>query len=349
MHELLRQYAAEKLAAATRTAERPCATATAPTMQLPWRAGQRNLTGARQAIALEEMQAEIEDVLAAWEWAVEQGDAASLNRGMEGLRLFYRYHGYAPDWSPFEIGSARVGGGHQVGTCAAGAGPGAAIPGISADAGLGRSFGPLVREGLALLDEPELAGQDTRRERALALMLLGAEARDNDRPDEARRLFEESLALYEAVGDRHGMGEVLPGFGGAVAEHRSARRSGEDVRGQPGHWAGDGQRRACCVSLGWLVRLALQKGQPDRAEQLLRERLRVHPPGTAGGRLWMISGCPSRARQVHPSAPAFHRDPGHASKTGAAGGRLTFVPACATREVPPRPLRGGTRPRQTPH
>jgi hypothetical protein len=101
MHELLRQYAAEKLALSgtheAQTRDRHAAYY-ADALQ-GWAA---DLTGARQLAAIEEVRTDFDNVRAAWRWAVE-GDRGSalddkrvewLDRALDGLCLFYEWESY---------------------------------------------------------------------------------------------------------------------------------------------------------------------------------------------------------------------------------------------------------------
>ncbi len=66
----------------------------------------------------------------------------------------------------------------------------------------------LLRQSLALLERPELADQDTRREKAFVLKRMGDVASSSDFEEE-QRLRKQSLALYQALGDRWGMANAL--------------------------------------------------------------------------------------------------------------------------------------------
>ncbi len=88
MHELLRQYAAEKLAAAPaahdETHDRHC-TYYAALLQ-----GQEAaLAGAGAMEAVAAIRAEIANVHAAWRWAATQGRLAEIERSINGLSRFY--------------------------------------------------------------------------------------------------------------------------------------------------------------------------------------------------------------------------------------------------------------------
>ena len=87
MHELLRQYAAEKLVALPeaqiKACDRHCAHYTAFLQH--WEA---DLTGAGAAEALTAIRAEMANVRAAWRWAVTQAKTEEIERGLDGVSRF---------------------------------------------------------------------------------------------------------------------------------------------------------------------------------------------------------------------------------------------------------------------
>ena len=91
VHELLRQYAAEQLAASPdgEPAARDRHSVHYAAALERWAA---DLKGPRQQEALAEIEDEIEDARAAWGWAVERGQVDQLDQAMEGLGLFYDWH-----------------------------------------------------------------------------------------------------------------------------------------------------------------------------------------------------------------------------------------------------------------
>ena len=86
LHELLQQYGAERLDLVTEHGEavrdRHCAYYSSALER--WA---RELKGARQREALEEMDLEIENGRAAWTWSAEHGQVARLAEGAEGIWL----------------------------------------------------------------------------------------------------------------------------------------------------------------------------------------------------------------------------------------------------------------------
>lgn len=99
-HELLRQYAAEKLAlageeAATQAAHGRYYLARLQQCEADVKGGERQLAG------LEEVSVEFENVRAAWAWALEQKDEAAVDGALETLHLFFDMRGRTPEGAEF--------------------------------------------------------------------------------------------------------------------------------------------------------------------------------------------------------------------------------------------------------
>ncbi|MCB8945458.1 MAG: protein kinase, partial [Ardenticatenaceae bacterium] len=89
---MFRHFAADKLA------ERPSEQTTAYQSHAHYflqflKTRQSHLTGDRQLIALREIDIEIGNILAAWQWSINNKDADGLNLGIEALYAFYNLRG----------------------------------------------------------------------------------------------------------------------------------------------------------------------------------------------------------------------------------------------------------------
>jgi predicted ATPase len=93
IHELLRQYGAEKLtrtlAKQSKTRDDHCAFFTSFIHNKEARLGSKD-----QRIALAEIQVEIENIRSAWDWAIEQGKLEEISTCLESLAEFYRLRGW---------------------------------------------------------------------------------------------------------------------------------------------------------------------------------------------------------------------------------------------------------------
>jgi len=234
MHELLRQYATEKLDRGPEVAkavrDRHCATYCSALQR--W---ETELKGPRQRAAMAEMEAEIDNARAAWEWAVEglpeRAQVERLGQAMDGLGLFYgRRDRHQEGESTFRLAAERLAGWPD-GSPEVSAGrlpPDTVCRGdlrthdvvrpLCAQAltwqarfclALGRSelAGDLLRQSLDLLDA--LASADTRRERAWTLLLVGGFEMVSGHLESAWQPYEQALVLYRALDRRWDVAETL--------------------------------------------------------------------------------------------------------------------------------------------
>jgi len=291
MHELLRQYAAEKLSesptAWEKAHDRHCAHFIAALKK--W---ETDLKSARQQAALAEMDVEIENARAAWNWAAEHGQAERIDRAIEGLCFFYLWRRRGEELRT----ACRVA---SEGLRALDSGD--ALRVLAKVLAFQGWFLPneqdmaLVRESLALLESPEVAGQDTRWERAFALSRIDGITRLTDR-EAAKPLCQEGLALFREVGDRWWVSRMLYGLGlnawglGKYDEARQAFGESLAIRRTLG------DPRGIATSLWGLGAVAFQQGKVEESERLLRECLAIQEEignrdGVASG-LLMLAGTP---------------------------------------------------------
>jgi tetratricopeptide (TPR) repeat protein len=155
---------------------------------------------------LDGIDADIDNVRAAWEWTAVQGQVSQLDQAMDGLSLFY-WQRYRPleGIAACQLAVDMLTQAHLAAT-------------VSDDAGLvlARALAwqgffyawqgnkgvaePLLRHSSDLLDSPALSDYDTRRERAFLLAAMGYAAM----PDweQVQRVWERSVSLYQALGDQ---------------------------------------------------------------------------------------------------------------------------------------------------
>jgi predicted ATPase/DNA-binding SARP family transcriptional activator len=274
MHELLRQYGADKLkmlrdrekAARDRHSEYFCAALGR------WR---DDLTGPRELEALGEIETDLENVRAAWEWAAVQGHAERLYpaidalgqffferaRAAEGDRLFQSaYDGLARVSQPLEVEAKR--------TLARALLWRSRFNNISL---LHIQAKDLLRQSQSQLDNLALAGQDVRSERAFLHDMLGLVVQ----PDweASARHYEQALALYKQLGQRYWAAWTLCRLG------ESNCRSGKPETGMRNYEEALALFRAVAhqSGLSWalvcLGNVARGAGDYDRAQRLYSESL----------------------------------------------------------------------------
>lgn len=214
LHNLLRRYAAEKLAALPAD-ERAARERHGDYYTRRLHAYTPRLKSAAQREALAEIGAEIRNVRAAWVWAVVQGDLAALDRALESLYLFYDLRGWVQE------GEAAFR--HAAEALAAAATHAEVVLRARALACRGWFAFRLDRhaEARALLAESVEALRDLPAPGALAfaLNLSAAVALALGSYPEARAASDESLALCREHGDDFGAATALNLLGRLAAAH----------------------------------------------------------------------------------------------------------------------------------
>jgi predicted ATPase/DNA-binding SARP family transcriptional activator len=238
MHELLRQYAEERLegapGAAQAARDRHSTYFTAAVAR--WWA---DLKGPEHQAALAGMDAERGNLHAAWDWAVERRQIEQLDRAMDGLCYSFKWLGRYEEGlglcrRAVEGLAERAGPGWEGGSDPAGVLPAIGAAGrerVRARAlawqgvfchRLGRreQARELLRHSLDLLDRLAWTGpegahappKEMQRGRAFVLWRLGNLAAELDH-GAAQRLYRQSLALYRALEDRWETASVLEALG----------------------------------------------------------------------------------------------------------------------------------------
>jgi predicted ATPase/DNA-binding SARP family transcriptional activator len=238
MHELLRQYAGERLTEAPAVAEAARdrhSAHFAAAVERWW----MDLQGPRHQAALAEMGSENGNLRTAWDWVVERGQVAQLDQAMDGLCYYYKWLGRYEEGEGLcrraVDGLAATGHLHRgespdpSGVQQADGSPGRervraralAWQGVFCHR-LGRleRAWELLQRSRQCLDDLAEAGLDPehglpeeiQRGRAFALWRLGNLASELDR-GAAQRLYRQSLALYRGLKDPWGTASVLEALG----------------------------------------------------------------------------------------------------------------------------------------
>jgi DNA-binding SARP family transcriptional activator/predicted ATPase len=307
MHELLRQYGAGKLA------EDPANEAKVRDRHsvrfCQWLAEQEAcLKSAKQQAALDDIEADIQNVRTACNRAACQGLAERLSSAMGALVRFY-------DWRrSYQAGEIVLG--NLAERLAESIDPSSPMPDIvhlamarilvwqskfSAMLGNAVSNEQLAQEALAHLDSPSLAGHDTRLERAHVWAQL-AYAQYGKDLETARELFARSRDLYQEVGDRGGLAYALLGLG-RVARNLHAYEEAEEVLGQClALRQAMGDHIGSAEVLAPLSEIADIQGQFAKAQDLIRQSLTITRDAYGLNRLAYSLICSGRFIQAE--APA---------------------------------------------
>ena len=221
LHELLRQYAAEKLEqtplAYQAARDRHCAHYTA--LLNEW---EDEFAGPRQQLALAEVEGEIKNVRSAWNWAVRQGKLDEIDLALESLYQFYWIRSrFQEGQEAFTQAAERL----QAGE---------AVPAENVLTRL------LARQGAfcyslghhdtaeALLQTSLTTARrlDANKEIAFSLRLLGDVAGDLAEYQMAQQRFQESMTISQETGNQADLAAALFGLGLVIynlAEFSQAR------------------------------------------------------------------------------------------------------------------------------
>ncbi len=271
MHELLCQYAGERVET-DEIHDRHSAYFAARLQE--WAA---QLKSERQQAALAEMEVEITNVRAAWDWAVARGEVARVDQALEGLCLFYEWRKRYPEG---ESACRAVVRRFTSSTPLAQEGRKVQVDRVQAKAlawescFLPEHAGQRLQESLALLDDSALAEQDTRAERAFALHRFAIVVAQTDH-ERAERLGEQSIALYQALEDRWGMAKALNTLGEVLWDRAAYDEAKQLHEKSLAIHRALGDQRGVASSLGRLGTLALLQGQQE-GEGLVRESIAIY-------------------------------------------------------------------------
>jgi DNA-binding SARP family transcriptional activator/predicted ATPase len=344
LHELLRQFAAEKLGALpeaqAETRERHSAYYL---VFLQQRA--EGLKGKEQLAALAEIGQELENARAAWQWAVGQGCVARLEQGLEGLCRFYEWRGrYQEGERACRLAADRLAVIKEQAALKQEA-PGEVLRVLARlwtwQAVFNRILGQtepahqLLDQSLTLLAELEPAGQDIRPAKAAILQELGRIVFNTGDLAQARGMYRQSLALYQALGDRWAVAGVLNDLGqvtrrmGLHQETEGLLQESLVIRRRLGDQIG------VADTLFNLVELVDTKGAFAEAGPLVQEGIAIYrqvgdQAGMAAGLFRLAvnlsyQGQFSQAQPLLEEAVAIHRNLGQGDELGVTMHILGWV------------------------
>jgi len=279
MHELLRQYAAEKLnevsQESAKTQDLHCGYYAAFLHQR-----EAHLKGGKQREALEEIGREIENVRVAWRWAVEQGKTKEIGKSLDSLCRFYDMRSWFEEGeATFRHAVARLAGkkatvGHRPERSEGSAlvlGEVLARQGrLCLRLGLNKKARDILQQSVDILRH-----LDAQHEMAFSLIYLGSATYGLGKYALAKQLHQQSLAIYREIGDRSGMAISLLHLGTAVeqlGEHTGARRL---YRESLALFREIGDRWGTARALNNLGNAAYYLQQYTEAKQLYQESLTV--------------------------------------------------------------------------
>lgn len=176
----------------------------------------QDLKGNRQVHTLEEIQREIDNIRAAWQWAVDRGDAPAFDQAAECLWLYYEYLGSLQEGEKVfqqavealqEVDSLTSEYANILGYLISGQGW------LSARRGKVERGRALMEKGLETIRKSR---SPDRRKEAMVVSWLGYVIMLQGEFIEAQRVMEEGLELCTQISDRWGMASNLRLMGTAA-------------------------------------------------------------------------------------------------------------------------------------
>jgi predicted ATPase/DNA-binding SARP family transcriptional activator len=216
IHELLRQYAEEKLRASS-DGEQATRDRHATHFTTALRRWATDLQTTRQPDALAELDAEHNNVRAAWSWAIKHGQINSLADGMTGLGLFCDWRArYKEGEKAFRAVAENIAANdsaQSIEELKLWASALAWQARFNQRLGRVESARELAQESLDALEELTLDGEDVRQQRARALEVIGEIELQLGNCVNGREPLAQSLALYRELNDRRSVANCLRSFG----------------------------------------------------------------------------------------------------------------------------------------
>ncbi|HSJ56117.1 MAG TPA: BTAD domain-containing putative transcriptional regulator [Anaerolineae bacterium] len=276
LHELLRQYAAERIAAAEDGgwSVRDRHSAYYAAALEGWAA---DLKGPRQQQAMLAMDQEIANARAAWHWAATNLRIDHLARGAEGIRLYHAWRmRYQEGEAAFHMAAEALD-------------PLDAPEAVRLRARLlvlcsffqleqvKREAFKTLEQAMTLIAGLERAGHDVRREMALALMQQARTKRYFDPDPRAAMVdYERCMALYEEIGDDWSLARVLDYLGWSAEVLGDYRRATALCQRSLSIRQALGDRRGMADTMLSLGVLSWVQGHLDEADRLLRDSLEIY-------------------------------------------------------------------------
>ena len=274
IHELVRYYAAEKLAQ-TPDLERNVRDGHCAHYARLLQGYTARLKSPRRQTAMGEIGQFFDNARAAWDWAVKQRYTEQLGQAVDALGHFWEWHGrYAEGETACRAAAEATEGPRARQEVRASARMLAWESLFAEKLGHLEAARRAARQSLVVLDHPSLAGLETRTERAFALRQAARTALHTD-PGQTRQLGEQSLDLYRALGDQWEMANVLDELGWTASlsgDYGAARRFYEESLRLHQRL---GNPRGIASSLSALGYALFHHGKVETAERLVRESIAI--------------------------------------------------------------------------
>ncbi len=236
-----------------------------------------DLRSERQLAAISAIKADLDNVRSAWAWAATNGPLSRIDLALDGLCTYYEISLLLEEGMDAlhaaEVTVERIVSAHSRRLSARILVHQAKFKSSAGDRGV--AYG-LLRRSLAILEGPELADHDVRREKARALYVLG---RAVENMQESIQLYHKALTLFRELADDWWSALTLQSLAWAVrntGDYERSRRLAEECL-EIMRALGDVWTMGLAQSL--LGTIAWRQGRYEESEQLLRETI------TAGEKL----------------------------------------------------------------
>ena len=211
VHELVRQYLAERLAEVSE--EEEAARGRLNKYYADFVAGcEDELKGVGQSQALQALDADIDNIRAGWQWTIEQRDEATIGKYLKSMMDFYEIRGWHEEAVQVCAGAVSVlkdMGSEQAKRLMARA--------QAYRAGALQNLNELEQAQQLLLESLECAQRlNSKEDIAHALIRLGSGAIFSGAAHEAIPYFNQALEIYEALDNHYGRVWALQGLGWAT-------------------------------------------------------------------------------------------------------------------------------------
>jgi predicted ATPase len=271
IHELLRQYDEEKLTASGEEQ----ATREAHSSYYLHAISRReaDLKSHKQLEALNDIEADLDNVRAAWAWAIKQGRTEAIQRSLESLYYFYWIRSRFQEGQEAFADAVR-----QVQVTSSQPVADELLSKLLIRQGafqytLGRNdeANQTIQAGLAIARRLDL-----RREIAFSLGLLGDVAKLEGEHEQAIEHYQESLTISREMGDHLGMAYALFGLGWvATDEQGDYLRASQYYRESLELYRASGNQAEIAFVLDKLGHTLWKAGAYTEAEPLLQESLAI--------------------------------------------------------------------------
>ena len=170
-----------------------------------------SLKGSRHVEAMEEVEADFENIAAAWKWAVEQGQVKLITRALEAMDVYYTYgERWEEGEDAFRYALEVLPPSQSVDTLRLRVRLNNLVIGYIPAKRMDQTK-ELIEKNWEVLKAPPLAQEDTRFEEAILVTLVGYMERDSK---EDLRHCQRAYDLFESLDDRWRMAHLLLHMGG---------------------------------------------------------------------------------------------------------------------------------------